>query len=123
MYFNSHPRKEDDGGTLRIGGVSDISTHILARRMTLCIVPPLISHSYFNSHPRKEDDFLRRMILCGLNNYFNSHPRKEDDGFQLHFLESDRYFNSHPRKEDDDCACQDWRLRDYFNSHPRKEDD
>ena len=57
---------------------SSISTHILTRRMTF--MDAKISHEaiHFNSHPHEEDDFIRtvRDIYA---RYFNSHPHEEDD--------------------------------------------
>ena len=56
--FNSHPHKEDDT-LIRFQFIllSDISTHILTRRMTLLLLLMLLCSQYFNSHPHKEDDF------------------------------------------------------------------
>ena len=102
--------------------ISNISTHILARRMTREMTQHFCFLHYFNSHPRKEDDtskdnvdnfgvisthiLARRMTLlpavprwCHL--HFNSHPRKEDDWIVFVNLEALWHFNSHPRKEDD----------------------
>ena len=43
-----------------------ISTHILAKRMTVLPVVLLRSESYFNSHPREEDDLLLCDIYCDI---------------------------------------------------------
>ena len=39
-YFNSHPHEEDDGTTLSTTEKTDISTHILTRRMTYFVENP-----------------------------------------------------------------------------------
>ena len=56
MYFNSHPHKEDDAGAKKERLMTDISTHILTRRMTWSLSKACILQWYFNSHPHKEDD-------------------------------------------------------------------
>ena len=49
LFFNSHPHKEDDSCSCRIGKLRSFSTHILTRRMTMCTtVVSCIEH--FSTH-------------------------------------------------------------------------
>ena len=80
-----------------------ISTHILAKRMTVRVSLTHVPFSYFNSHPREEDDVTEE-LLKDMEGYFNSHPREEDDCSLTQEQEHECYFNSHPREEDDQAA-------------------
>ena len=79
MYFNSHPREEDDFQEIYSDGSElDISTLILTKRMTR---QPTGTHDpgkHFNSHPHEEDDQGGTDPVC-FGPYFNSHPHEEDD--------------------------------------------
>ena len=56
-YFNSHPHEEDDVFTDRWWPpVTNISTHILTKRMTCRLERCTKINGYFNSHPHEEDD-------------------------------------------------------------------
>ena len=85
-HFNSPPHKKNHIATTMINTVLfKISTHILAKRMTLLLSMLLLSHSYFNSHPHEEDDSLSEWCQSGLL-YFNSHPHEEDDGLSSCYI-------------------------------------
>ena len=57
---------------------SNISTHILTKRMTEGKGESIEFAKYFNSHPHEEDD-KRSCRDIGKKLYFNSHPHEEDD--------------------------------------------
>ena len=54
-HFNSHPHEEDDNVHWWRCCISEISTHILTKRMTTTSCP-MTRICYFNSHPHEEDD-------------------------------------------------------------------
>ena len=65
---------------------SDISTHILTKRMTDWSREQSQVQHYFNSHPHEEDDIRQRTCEV-VWKYFNSHPHEEDD--VQHLLSND----------------------------------
>ena len=78
-HFNSHPHEEDDFRPAGFPTVrTDISTHILTKRMTLWRHGITVLSIYFNSHPHEEDDYTRKNHKEYVQ-YFNSHPHEEDD--------------------------------------------
>ena len=77
----------------------DFSTHILTRRMTICIVvDELISTFQLTS---SQGGWPRTESICSIRKFFNSHPHKEDDFWTSFYPVQLRFFNSHPHKEDD----------------------
>ena len=56
-YFNSHPHEEDDHENQIYLSMTDISTHILTKRMTVMLGFMLMQAIHFNSHPHEEDDY------------------------------------------------------------------
>ena len=56
IYFNSHPHEEDDSFFAYWDLNSDISTHILTKRMTSRLCACIPHGANFNSHPHEEDD-------------------------------------------------------------------
>ena len=80
-YFNSHPHEEDDTYTPPVAGSTDISTHILTKRMTMVMFQLDVLYEYFNSHPHEEDD-NKNKNNNKVKGYFNSHPHEEDDSFK-----------------------------------------
>ena len=100
-YFNSHPHEEDDFlGKTNKGNTNisthiltkrmtesnyyvfkywSISTHILTKRMTNFVELKNLVFDYFNSHPHEEDDCHNTLSPFLLYSYFNSHPHEEDD--------------------------------------------
>ena len=103
-------------------GPHNISTHILTKRMTICVHDFLNQLIYFNSHPHEEDDQLRDYFSCS-QTHFNSHPHEEDDGVEARKKKRDENFNSHPHEEDDTAINVSQNINRYFNSHPHEEDD
>ena len=104
--------------------LTDISTHILTKRMTDFHHILVGGQNYFNSHPHEEDDTACTTLFHLIMN-FNSHPHEEDDCSVISFLllilkfqlTSSRrgwpksfdlirmeylHFNSHPHEEDDE---------------------
>ena len=79
--FNSHPHEEDDTYTPPVAGSTDISTHILTKRMTMVMFQLDVLYEYFNSHPHEEDD-NKNKNNNKVKGYFNSHPHEEDDSFK-----------------------------------------
>ena len=59
--FNSHPHEEDDTYTPPVAGSTDISTHILTKRMTMVMFQLDVLYEYFNSHPHEEDDSFKHL--------------------------------------------------------------
>ena len=59
-HFNSHPHEEDDKNKNGDVRKSNISTHILTKRMTDRYIQLCYMFQYFNSHPHEEDDWTRR---------------------------------------------------------------
>ena len=56
-HFNPHPRIEDDVQiSLNTTGISTISIHILAQRMTSPPATVTVGEKNFNPHPRTKDD-------------------------------------------------------------------
>ena len=99
-----------------------ISTHILTKRMT--VISRLFAKSiiYFNSHPHEEDDSASDISPHILVIFQLTSSRR---GWQPH-PESrmvNLYFNSHPHEEDDDHTRPELRRKWNFNSHPHEEDD
>ena len=102
MYFNSHPHEEDDRWWLGNLKQTNISTHILTKRMT-------VINSSFRAPCAFQLTSSRRgwrhgmTALLRLKSYFNSHPHEEDDQRLYLFVSILEYFNSHPHEEDDDA--------------------
>ena len=64
-HFNSHPHEEDDFLGWICFLCSDISTHILTKRMTENWSQERVRLTYFNSHPHEEDDLKAGLLsLC-----------------------------------------------------------
>ena len=121
-YFNSHPHEEDDIQVCVIIRLCDISTHILMKRMTICINAIKgdgsfqLTSSWRGWHPLTYPSpryhhisthiLMKRMtirfILPDRDNGISTHilmkrMTKSDSSMVNHVS----YFNSHPHEEDD----------------------
>ena len=99
-HFNSHPHEEDDNVHWWRCCISEISTHILTKRMTrwkwlLDTWPYISTHILTKRMTRHFPLFLL------LYHHFNSHPHEEDDQEGCICIRAQVYFNSHPHEEDD----------------------
>ena len=121
-YFNSHPHEEDDQYRIQYRASSDISTHILTKRMTtgwgIFFEGGNISTHILTKRMTRESAILQQP-----SQHFNSHPHEEDDELESGAAESKEHFNSHPHEEDDVILRNIGVDRMYFNSHPHEEDD
>ena len=119
--FNSHPHKEDDDLIFIVWHITDFSTHILTRRMTMNVATDDVSEN-FSTHiltrrmticivvdelistfqlTSSQGGWPRTESICSIRKFFNSHPHKEDDFWTSFYPVQLRFFNSHPHKEDD----------------------
>ena len=121
-----------------------ISTHILAKRMTLNKQKNQHNFRIFNSHPREEDDIVS-FAVCEEQRFFNSHPHEEDDvvvhgsteriRFSTHILtrrmtklhtiiNSYRLFSTHILTRRMTFTTRNaFDYFTFFNSHPHEEND
>ena len=124
MHFNSHPHEEDDNVHWWRCCISEISTHILTKRMTLFCLRPCRTDLYFNSHPHEEDDMSLRFcievisisthILTKRMTVYPINRQHSRSVISTHILTKRMTlyfktlkvwyinFNSHPHEEDDD---------------------
>ena len=122
LYFNSHPHEEDDDSLRLLNCHTDISTHILTKRMTIYGTTNRTATRTFQLTSSRRG-WLTILIWRRMLWYFNSHPHEEDDRFRFRKLQAFHYFNSHPHEEDDNDKRKGRGIWKYFNSHPHEEDD
>ena len=121
-YFNSHPHEEDDVFTDRWWPpVTNISTHILTKRMTCRLERCTKINGYFNSHPHEEDDD-RLIPVCYLRDISTHILTKRmtiysDTPLGLAII-STHILTKRMTEQEWRCAKEQ-----YFNSHPHEEDD
>ena len=121
-YFNSHPHEEDDNETWVYGYLSDISTHILTKRMTWTSLLFICIHLHISTHILTKRMTRFRAYVTSYRQHFNSHPHEEDDdedGFETSLA----VFQLTSSRRGWQRSVQHRRQRDYFNSHPHEEDD
>ena len=99
LNFNSHPHEEDDNAHGFQKWRTNISTHILTKRMTMA-GKNTIQNVGISTHILTKRMTVH-LLEPGLMRYFNSHPHEEDDAVHHTFLQAPSHFNSHPHEEDD----------------------
>ena len=144
LYFNSHPREEDDASNFPRLIALSISTHILTKRMTEYLLMFLFFCIFQLTSSRRG---WRSTAYAGVNStlfqltssrrgwHWTSSGSELDIPFQL--TSSRRgwhahsplltvqgcHFNSHPHEEDDPASWIPRSSYRHFNSHPHEEDD
>ena len=121
-HFNSHPHKEDDIVVSYTSCKIHISTHILTRRMTVCLNHRQKRRN-FNSHPHKEDDRTSQKSNA-LSTVISTHILTRRMTAQKQAVRAVIFISTHiltrrmtSYSSNLDCPGAN------FNSHPHKEDD